>query len=500
MAEQKRPARRPSIPATAAATAVGLIAVLGFTTPASAATTVTVSASRAQTIENIGASGAWWVNDLSRFSAANQQRVADLLFGRSGLALTAYRYNIGGGGIGVTRPVRAAQTFQTSPGRYDWSRDPGGRTFLRFAAQAGVKDIIGFVNSTPAAWTSNGKTCGGSFVAGNEAAYATYLADIVEHFADEGVQIDYLSPMNEPQVYQSSCIQEGMGVDVSRRDDIVRAIGAELKARGLATGIIADESNEVGNFNAQVPQWVGQSGTSQYVSALAHHTYDNPSQSSLNGARTVGSNAGKKLWATEVCCFTGIGKGWGQQYDPSITGGLALADVIYRDFAHADDSAFHWWTALSPKLGCDPRASSSCATSVNSTGWNDGLIYYDPNYASNGNQTLYMTKRYYALGQFSKYVRPGSVRYPVSGAPSGVQVLAFERAGTWVVVVTNTNNSPADLSVRFSTAVSGLTAAAAYHTNASDNVRRIASPSVSGSTASMTVTARSITTYQFTHS
>jgi O-glycosyl hydrolase len=483
----------------AAATAIGIAAAVSAVTPANAATTLQVSGTKAQTIDNIGASGAWWVNDLAKFSAENQQKAADLLFGSDGLALSAYRYNIGGGGVGVSQPTRAPQTFQTSPGQYNWSRDAAGRTFLSMASKAGVKDIVGFVNSAPAVWTSNGKTCGGGFASGNEAAYAKYLADIVQHFADAGTPIDYLSPMNEPQVSQSGCIQEGMSVAASRRDDIVRAVGAELKARGLATGIIADESNKVSNFNSEAPTWIGQSGTSQYVSALAHHTYDNPSQSTLNSAKTVGKNAGKKLWATEVCCFNGIGKGWAQQYDPTITGGLALADVIYRDFAYANDSAFHWWTALSPKLGCDPKASSSCATSVNSSGWNDGLIYYDPNFASNGNQTLYTTKRYSALGQFSKFVRPGAVRYPITGAPSGVQALAFENAGTWTVVVINTNTSSTALSLQFAAANSGLTATRAYITNATNDVHRTTNPTVSGSTVSLTAPARGIATYMFSH-
>ncbi|GAA3439578.1 hypothetical protein [Kutzneria kofuensis] len=58
-------------------------------------------------------------------------------------------------------------------------------------------------------------------------------------------------------------------------------------------------------------------------------------------------------------------------------------------------------------MGCNPASSSSCPTAINSKGYNDGLIYYDPNYASNHNQNLYPTKRFYTLGQYSKFVRPG---------------------------------------------------------------------------------------------
>src|SRR6266508_6717787 len=54
----------------------------------------------AQRIDGFGASGAWWPNDLARFPPRVQRRVADMLFFRRGIALSGYRYNIGGGGVG----------------------------------------------------------------------------------------------------------------------------------------------------------------------------------------------------------------------------------------------------------------------------------------------------------------------------------------------------------------------------------------------------------------
>ena len=100
-----------ALAAVTAGSALGLPAA-----PAAAATLVQVSASPAQTIQHIGASGAWWVNDLGRFSVANQQRAAELLFGPTGLQLSAYRYNIGGGGVGVADTDRSPDTFLVSPG------------------------------------------------------------------------------------------------------------------------------------------------------------------------------------------------------------------------------------------------------------------------------------------------------------------------------------------------------------------------------------------------
>ncbi len=490
--------RSPTALAALTVTACVSAALTVVAPAASAATTAVVGAVPVQTIQNFGASGAWWVNDLAGFTTANQQRAADLLFGANGLQLSAYRYNIGGGGTGVAAGDRAPQSLLVSPGVYDWNRDPGGTAFLKYAAQAGVPDIVGFVNSAPAVWTDNNKSCGGYLRSGSESAFATYLADVVTHFAGLGVRINYLSPMNEPtnSFDGSPCSQEGMLVGVAQRDDIVRALGQTLATRSPSTRISADESTAVSNFNAEVPQWMAQSGTAQYVTNLAHHTYDFPSDAVLQGVAAVGRQFGKPTWGSEICCFSGINAGYGAQYDPSITGALAMTSIIHRDLAVANDSAFHWWTALSKVMGCSPGSDAACATRVNRTGYNDGLIYYDPNFAGNGNQSLYLTKRYYAMGQYSKFVRPGSVRYHVTGAPAGVQVLATSNGGTWTLVVNNLNNSVQNVDVRFN-ALANVTAAAAVRTSGTENLASVALPPVASGTTSLSLPAQSITTYTF---
>ncbi|MEQ0558216.1 glycoside hydrolase [Amycolatopsis sp. NEAU-NG30] len=475
---------------------IGAAGTMALPGEAAGAAVAQVSPAAAQTIQNIGASGAWWVNDLARFAPATRQRVADLLFGPNGIQLSAYRFNIGGGGTGVAAGDRAPQTFLVSPGRYDWNRDPGGTAFLRYAAQYGVPDIVGFVNSAPAVWTSNGKACGGDLKSGSTQAYAGYLADIVTHFRAEGVKINYVSPMNEPRVSFSDCHQEGMHVAPGQRDDIVRAVGQTLASRAPGTRVIADESDHVDKFLSEVPQWAGQPGTAQYVAALAHHTYDFPPDSTLAKIPALARQYGKPTWATELCCWNNpTNPAYGAQYDPTITGGLGMASMMYRDFAVSGDSAFHWWTALSKVMGCNPAGNASCATTINGTGYNDGLIYYDPNFASNGNQNLYLTKRFYALGQYSKFVRPGSVRHAVTGAPSGVQITATFLGGTWTLVVNNLNKSAQSVSVQLPSG--GLTATGAYRTSAGENLAAIGLPSVAGSTASLSLPAQSITTYVF---
>ena len=491
-----RPPRSLALASAAAVVLATLAGTAALTSgPASAASAAAVITAPAQTIAGFGASGAWWVNDLTKFSPSVQAQVASLLFTTSGIDLSQYRYNIGGGGVGVSVAARAPESFLTSSGSYDWSNDPGGQYFLKAAATDGVPDLIGFVNSAPSQYTTNSENCVDEINTADDAAYGTYLATIVSHFAAEGVDIDQISPMNEPDNDFSGCTQEGMEVPSGERAGVIDAVGAALSAAGLSAKVIADESSETTQLLSEAPAWLANASAPSYLAAIAHHTYDNPSDSELEQVGGLGDVNGKPVWATEICCQISGGGGYGAQYNPTMAGALTMTNYIYTDLSYADDAAFDWWTALSSSLGCDPDTDSTCATSVNtnSAGWNDGLIYYDPDYSSDGDQTLYLTKRFYALGQYSRFVRPGAVRYGVSGSPSGVQTMAFWDNGQWTVVAANTNTSATSLSVNLGSGT--LTSSGAYQTDSSENLASISAPAISGSTITASLPAQSVSTY-----
>jgi hypothetical protein len=88
-------------------------------------------------------------------------------------------------------------------------------------------------------------------------------------------------------------------------------------------------------------------------------------------------------------------------------------------------------------MGVDPTTDPQAAQRPNSQGWNDGLVYYDPGFARNGNQTLYLTRRYHAMGNFSRYVRPGARRHDVDAVPEPLRALVFSTDLGWVVVAIN---------------------------------------------------------------
>ncbi len=416
-------------------------AVPATTTTMATPTNLTVArvvAAPAQTIDGFGASGAWWPNDLVKFPPSVQKRVADMLFSPHGIALSGYRYNIGGGGVGVKTPARAPRQVPA---------DTAGLTFMRAANDAHVPILTGFVNSAPPQFTTNGKSCGGSLKPGSEAAYAQYLATIVKRLdEDEHITLQYVSPMNEPDNNFGDCGQEGMQVPVAQRALVVQALGKALAREAPDARVVADETTADAILADEAPRWLAVPGTTRYLAAIAHHTYDFPNDALRRLLPPVAQRFAKPTWMTEICCYKGSGgvaTSFGAQYDPTIKQGLWLADQIYDDLTIADDSAWYWWTALSPVMGCDPRGDPRCATRVNTKGFNDGLLYYDEKFAADGVADIFPTKRFYVLGQFSRYVRPGAIRHDVRGAPKGVFIMAFEQPTGWTVVAWNEGGSEA---------------------------------------------------------
>jgi O-glycosyl hydrolase len=444
----------------------------------------------AQTIAGFGASGAWWPNDADDFSASTRARIAKLLFDRrSGLGLSIYRYNIGGGGVGVAAGPRAPRSFLAAPGNYDWSADPGGTTFLRQAARYGVRRLVGFANSAPPFFTTNGRSCGGDLRPRRIANYADYLARVAAHMrAAYGIRLATVSPMNEPTSSFSSCNQEGMHVPPAQRAAVIDSVARALAARSPGTKVSADESTTTLALGAGLARWIDPD-----VATVAFHGYDFPTAARLRAvAGMVRAHTAARTEMTEVCCSTG--SGYARGYNPGMTAGLWLADTIWRDLSAGGVSSFSWWTALSPELGCAPGPDPACAAAANARGWNDGLLYYDPDFRADGNQSIYFTRRYWVLANFSRYIRPGAEHFRVTGVPNHVHVIAFRR-NMWRFVMIN--DSSGRRTVRLGLQPPGshrYGTPSAYTTSATQDLAPTRAASVHGSTLTTALPPRSVTT------
>ncbi|PBK92228.1 glycoside hydrolase family 5 protein [Armillaria gallica] len=465
-----------------------------------------VSSSAAQTFLGVGGSGAWWPMDLYHFPEATRQNLSDLLFSQDGLGLSSYRWNVGSGGVNVSNPVRAPETFYVRSGVYNWSADAQGVYFLTEAAKRGVPGLTMFANSAPAPLTSGRTSCNSQFVNGTGAAYGTFLADVVLHFIQNGININYISPMNEPDSSfgPSPCGQEGMKVSANQRAEVVEGLYDALSSRGLASsvGILADESSSLSLATSEYGSWLPQ--VIDKVVALVHHTYDFPSDSSYRSyiSTTKARYPGKATWMSEICCSlgqaNGNGRGWSGGYDPTINNALMFSGLMFQSFVLAQEPHYDFWTLLSNGLGCSPTEDPSCVLKPNSNGWTDGVIYYDGEYASNGNHNLYISKHFWTLKHFGNFVKPGSLRRPIDNDAS-LNSMAVSTASQYYILAMNPNSTGSTLNLTFPDTVC---AATAWRTSASEDFAEIdAAKTQSGSAGwILPLAAVSLTTYIFDRS
>ncbi|MCM3626646.1 hypothetical protein M3194_04610 [Paenibacillus glycanilyticus] len=397
-----------------------------------------------QKIDNFGASDAWSMEQLGKnWTDANKSRVADLLFTRDkGIGLTAWRFNIGAGSTEtdktiITDPWRRAETFKaTEDGAYDWSKQAGQQWFLKAAKDRGVDTLIGFVNSPPVWMTKNGHaqpdaTVGSTNLKeGYEDEFATFLTDVIAHFKKLGINLNYISPINEPTWDWNKAGQEGNRYN---NDDIKRVIlelYSQLQEKGLKTQISAPDGVEITallddevfkSFSGQEKYSGGSNslgvgkyreyikdllGDPELQEAVGHHIashsywsdYSNPGDDRLGTLRDLlFSNLNKYdreavYWVSEYCILGDYGPGRDLGIDPA----LHIAKTIHFDLARANASAWQWWTAVS------------------AGDYKDGLIYTD--YHNPGDeQNILTSKMFWTLGNYSKFIRPGAERVALTG-------------------------------------------------------------------------------------
>lgn len=391
-----------------------------------------------QTIENFGASDCWSFQMIGGWFTHKKNEVADLLFSQEkGIGLSAWRFNIGGGKQGnrISHPWRSVETFEISEGVYDWTKQANETWFLHAAKERGVEQFIAFVNSPPARMTKSGFTnCNNGLGSTNlkdgyELQFATYLTDILLHYRDdEGINFDYVSPINEPQWEWNESNQEGNRASNEDIKKVVTSLYDEIEAKNLDTEILITESGDI-------PSWHKESGISneygetygKYLTELYNDESVNSKISKVMAGHSYWSDLvdtkliqdrialkirllqyfdkGWKYWMTEYCQLEGPNNEGGNGRDLTMETALNIARIIHFDLTVTNASAWQWWTAVSPE------------------DYKDGLIY--TNYFSPGdNQTIIESKTLWALGNYSRFIRPGSKRVECFGAADKKDLMA----------------------------------------------------------------------------
>ena len=409
-----------------------------------------------QLIDGFGASDAWRAQFIGKnWPLDKRNQIADLLFSQEfdkdgnpkGIGLSVWRFNLSAGTaeqgddseIGSREnPWRRGECFLNADGTYDWSKMEGQRWFLKAAKERGLEKLLAFPNSPPIHYTSNGKGFAPKDVIhlnlkpGFMDDYATYMAEVMEHFNSEGVFFDYLSPVNEPQWDWDGHSQEGTPALNEEIYSLTKHLSSELASRGLKTQIVIAEAGTIGHaamdmskrgeptdgrddqaryfFSGDSPFYIGDlSNVEQTISAHSYHSVWPVDEQVRNRIlvnqeiREASPDLG--YWMSEYCILQKNDElGGGNRRDLSMKTALYVARIIHHDMVLTNAKSWQWWTAI---------------TQVD---YKDGLVYLDDGSEGETGKMggsveslrydgeVRESKLLWALGNYSRFIRPGMVR------------------------------------------------------------------------------------------
>jgi O-glycosyl hydrolase len=242
--------------------------------------------------------------------------------------------------------------------------------------------------------------------------------------------------------------------------DFIKVLYPTLQAANLTDVKIACCDAE--GWNSQSGMLGTLKSVDSYLGIITAHSYTSQPGSPMNTQHNV--------WQTEAADLNGAwtaawfsGGGAGE--------GMTWANAIYQAIVNANASAYLYW------VGVQTGDTNSKMVRIN-------------------NNALEPSARLWAMGQWSRFVRPGAVRVGTSGSASGLKIAAFKNVdGSVAVQFINGGGSAASVSVKVSG--SDATTAKAWVT---DNTRHIASmdASFSNGAASAQIPARSMATIVLT--
>ncbi len=403
-----------------------------------------------QTIESFGASGAWWSQDVGGWTSLTKdgielrEEIAKLLFDPTeGIGLSAYRYNIGAGSAesgsesgsksGIIDAWRRAESFETESGVYDWTKDENAVWFLTKAKDMGVPELVFFCNSPPVRLTKNGKAYGdaaegkstSNLLEENYEAFANYVLDITEHFISEGYPIKYVSPVNEPQ-WDWTGGQEGCHYEP---DELVKFLNVFLdvmEARNIeGLELSAPELGEWGNTSYPYYEAIlNDKRLCDYLKSLDVHSYWSDISAKSSFQKWIAQKAPKEfsLKTSEWCEMV-------NGMDLSMDSAINLAMEINTDLTTLNVTSWQYWIA------------TSCYS------YRDGLIY-----VNTPGQGMTVAKRLWAMGNFSRFIRPGYIRIECSSDSSDIHLSTYkgkDEKGTERIVLVLINQK--DMEYKIST-------------------------------------------------
>lgn len=325
----------------------------------------------------------------------------------------------------------------------------------------GFKSTNDTYDSLPITNTVNGGSYLGSGGNVTNVNYANQLANYVASMKNNGINLYAISVQNEPDAQVNT--YEACQWNGSQIHDFVTNLSLALSAHGVSsTKIIIPESESWSGDTALFTPTLNDPNTASAVSIVADHDYVANNGVGDQSTPAQLSTSGKALWETEVALLSGS--------DSSIANGVYYAQRIYQYMTQAQANAYHYWWLVSGS----------------STSGNEGLL------DNSGN----ITKRLFAFGQYSRFVRPNFNRIDATKSQTPALVSAYKDSASpaFAIVVVNTN-SLSDVIQTFNLTNFTATSVTPWVTSATLNLTPQSSVTVTNGSFTYDVPAQSIVTF-----
>jgi glucuronoarabinoxylan endo-1,4-beta-xylanase len=421
-------------------------------------TTTVDFASPKQTVAGFGASITWIAGDINQFSAAQQTDILNKLYSTTQPSA----------GLSYVRGGTFLCEFNPAPGVYNWSHSliqDEMAWMNRVKAQYGVTRFLAST-WTPPAWMKDNNSCSGGHLLPTyyPALAGTQVQWLQSARTSLGLDVAVASVQNEPNL--STSYDSAVYTPQELTDYLVNHLRPAVQTAGLSTKLMVPEGSVYG-------------GASFFDSNWGHPLLDNPtSRAAIDIVGTHGYGVsdmsepsqtclqyGKPIWQTEDMDSRG-------RFTESITDALSWGTEIAGALNTGNFSAWFYWRAT---------------TIYNDNG---GLIFVDLTA-----HTYRIPKRVYAIGHFSRFMRPGSVVVSASSTDSGLKLAAVRSAtGTAVVVLLNSTKTAKTTNIVLQNLATLPASVTPYRTSATENQLALSPIAVTGNTITMTVPAQSIVT------
>jgi O-glycosyl hydrolase len=345
-----------------------------------------------------------------------------------------------------------------------WSSSDQRLRFMRRVSRFGVRFMFTGGGAPLSMRAASSPT--GPLLAGQEGAYARFLANSLEVAQRAGAPFTWAAIGNE--VDNQGNYWVAMQPEQAAR--VYRDLAREIRSRGLRTRLVLGDNeswagtNEYSNLEWQQP------AVRSLASVVASHGYGTVGPSVVRPVTVFARRRGLAPWMTEWVT--------GCTADPSdaaaqLTIAIQWANRITSDLTIGDVQAWFMLQAVPPA-----SHGASCGIAVRKFG--------DPRHP------YVVNKRYWMLRQFTSVAQPGAHRYDVATDAGDLGAVAFRRGRATGLVVTN----PGSVARAVRVVLGHRGALSVRTTSATDNFRLVRESSYDGGELEQVLPPESVTTFR----